>query len=80
MVREDESRCCFHTRRASLGDRPETKSEFKTLSRYPVKPLYTPLDIDSVDYLRDIGFPGQFPFTRGRTPNGYRSFEWPEAS
>ena len=29
------------------------------------------------DFSRDIGYPGQSPFTRGRTPNGYRSFEWP---
>ncbi|MBI4303570.1 MAG: methylmalonyl-CoA mutase, partial [Chloroflexi bacterium] len=61
----------------SLRAAPETRPEFKTLSGYPVKPLYTPEDLKGNDYLRDIGFPGQFPFTRGRTPNGYRSFEWP---
>ena len=64
-------------RQPSLAKRPETKREFKTLSGYPVKPIYTPLDLDGIDYSRDIGFPGQFPFTRGRTPNGYRSFQWP---
>ncbi len=60
-----------------LAKSPETSPEFKTLSGYPVEPIYTPADIEGVDYLRDIGFPGQLPFTRGRTPNGYRSFDWP---
>lgn len=64
-------------RQPSLAARPETRETFKTLSGYPVKPLYTPLDIQQIDYSRDIGFPGQYPFTRGRTPNGYRSFKWP---
>jgi methylmalonyl-CoA mutase N-terminal domain/subunit len=64
-------------RQPSLVEKPETKPEFKTLSGYPVKPLYTPLDIEEVDYLKDIGFPGKFPFTRGRVPNVYRSFQWP---
>lgn len=77
MVIEDEARRWEEMRRASLTERPETKSEFKTLSGTLVKPLYTPLDLDSIDYLRDIGFPGQSPFTRGRTLNGYRSFVWP---
>lgn len=63
--------------RPSLAERPETKHEFKTLSGYLTKPLYTPLDLGGIDYLRDTGFPGEFPFTRGRTPNGYRSFQWP---
>ena len=64
-------------RQASLASRPETKEVFETQSGYPVKPLYTPLDVNNMDYLKDIGFPGQSPFTRGRTPNGFRSFHWP---
>ncbi len=64
-------------REPSLAQSPETKRQFKTLSGYPVKPLYTPSDLNDIDYLRDVGFPGEFPFTRGRTPNGYRSFHWP---
>ena len=61
----------------SMAGRPETRAVFKTLSGQTVKPLYTPLDLEGIDYLRDIGFPGQYPFTRGRTPNGYRAFKWP---
>lgn len=61
----------------SLEKMPEKRAEFKTLSGYNVQPIYTPADLEGSDYVTDIGFPGQFPFTRGRMPNGYRSFEWP---
>lgn len=46
-------------------------------SEVPVKTLYTPLDRAHADYLRDLGFPGQYPFTRGITPTMYRSKIWP---
>ncbi len=53
----------------------ERRKEFSSSSGIPAKSLYTPLDLDEqgFDYLRDIGFPGQFPFTRGITPNMYRT-------
>ena len=61
-----------------LERKPEKKEEFRTLGgEYPVKRVYTPADIENTDYLRDIGFPGQYPFTRGRHAAGYRNFEWP---
>ncbi|MFC1917143.1 methylmalonyl-CoA mutase family protein [Chloroflexota bacterium] len=65
------------TREPYLETAPETVKEFKTLSGNPVEPIYTPDDIKNVDFRKDIGFPGELPFTRGRTPNGYRSFDWP---
>ncbi|MDO8671605.1 MAG: methylmalonyl-CoA mutase family protein [Dehalococcoidia bacterium] len=65
-----------NVRQKSLRASPEKKQKFRTLSGYNTKPLYTPLDQEGTDYLRDIGFPGQAPFTRGRMPNGYRSFVW----
>ncbi|MDO8670562.1 MAG: methylmalonyl-CoA mutase family protein [Dehalococcoidia bacterium] len=65
-----------NVRQKSLKASPEKKQKFRTLSGYDTKPLYTPLDQEGTDYLRDIGFPGQAPFTRGRMPNGYRSFVW----
>ena len=45
---------------------------------WPVERLYTPLDLEAIgfDYLKDVGFPGQFPYTRGTKPNGYRSQLW----
>ncbi|MHA1276590.1 MAG: methylmalonyl-CoA mutase family protein [Candidatus Helarchaeota archaeon] len=58
---------------AKQKERPEL---FETYSGIPVKPLYTPLDIKDKDYLKDIGFPGQPPFTRGVYPNMYRGRFW----
>jgi TRAP transporter TAXI family solute receptor len=56
----------------------ETHEEFRTGGgEVVVKRLYTPRDLAGTDPVDDIGFPGQFPFTRGRDPLGYRAFQWP---
>jgi len=55
---------------------PEREKEFITGSFFPVKPLYTPLDQSNEDYNEHIGFPGQYPFTRGIQPTMYRSRFW----
>ncbi len=60
----------------SLGKFPERKKEFTTVSKVPVKRLYTPLDLASGDYLRDIGFPGEYPYTRGVQNTMYRGRFW----
>ncbi len=41
-----------------------------------LKPLYTPGDVAGLDYLRDLGFPGDYPFTRGIRPDMYRGRLW----
>ena len=41
-----------------------------------LKVVYTPADVDNVDYLKDIGYPGQYPFTRGVYPGMYRKNPW----
>ena len=66
-----------NVRQPSLAESPQSRAEFKTLSGYTVNPVYTPRDLEGISFKEDIGFPGESPFTRGRTPNGYRSFEWP---
>ena len=43
---------------------------------YEIKPVYTPKDIESLDYAKDVGDPGSYPFVRGYHPNGYRSRVW----
>jgi methylmalonyl-CoA mutase N-terminal domain/subunit len=43
-----------------------------TISGVPIKPLYTPEDLAGMDLGRDLGFPGEFPYTRGIHPNMYR--------
>jgi methylmalonyl-CoA mutase N-terminal domain/subunit len=55
---------------ATMGER---KPRFETDSGIPVKSLYTPLDAMERDYLESLGFPGEYPFTRGADPNMYRS-------
>ncbi len=54
----------------------ERRQKFVTTSSEPVEPLYTPDDIAGTDYLRDIGFPGEFPYTRGVYTNMYRGKLW----
>jgi methylmalonyl-CoA mutase N-terminal domain/subunit len=48
----------------------------ETLSRLDVAPVYTHLDTAGIDPERDIGLPGEFPFTRGATPGMYRERLW----
>ncbi len=60
----------------SLDRFPERRSQFITTSSEPVKRLYTPADSQQKEYLEEIGFPGQYPFTRGVHPTMYRSRLW----
>ncbi len=61
--------------RPALERFPERRERFTTLSGIPVERLYTPADVE-VDYARDLGFPGQYPFTRGIQPTMYRGRFW----
>jgi methylmalonyl-CoA mutase N-terminal domain/subunit len=55
---------------------PERKKEFVTSYEDEIERLYTPLDIENLDYLKDLGFPGEYPFTRGVQPTMYRGKLW----
>jgi methylmalonyl-CoA mutase, N-terminal domain len=55
---------------------PERDAPFTTISGEPVKPLYTDEDLAENDPERDIGHPGDFPFTRGVYPSMYRGRLW----
>ena len=55
---------------------PERQEEFTTGSGLGVQRLYTESDLGDVDYLRDLGFPGEFPYTRGVQPTMYRGRLW----
>ena len=59
-----------------LKRHPERKKEFCSTSEFPIKRLYTPTDTKNINYLRDIGFPGEFPFTRGVHATMYRGRLW----
>jgi methylmalonyl-CoA mutase N-terminal domain/subunit len=54
---------------------PERRSEFRTSSA-EARRFYTPSDTAGSDYLRDVGFPGEYPFTRGVQPTMYRGRLW----
>lgn len=54
---------------------PERKDRFKTLSGIPLERAFTPADVET-DYLEDIGFPGQYPYTRGVYPTMHRGRFW----
>jgi methylmalonyl-CoA mutase N-terminal domain/subunit len=56
----------------------EQKERFVNDSGIPLKRLYTPLDMaeQRIDYMEDLGFPGEYPFTRGITSTMYRSEPW----
>ena len=65
-----------NTLKKALERSPERQETFKTESDIPVKRLYTPLDLEEIDYEADLGFPGEYPYTRGVYPTMYRGRLW----
>ncbi|MBW1935240.1 MAG: methylmalonyl-CoA mutase [Deltaproteobacteria bacterium] len=65
-----------NTLKKALERSPERQEAFKTESDIPVKRLYTPLDLEDIDYEADLGFPGEYPYTRGVYPTMYRGRLW----
>jgi len=59
-----------------LAKAPERQKNFSTVSENQVSVLYTPLDFGEEGYLEKLGFPGEFPFTRGIYPSMYRGRLW----
>ncbi|MBS4031157.1 MAG: methylmalonyl-CoA mutase family protein [Clostridiales bacterium] len=55
---------------------PERKKAFKTDSNIPVERIYTPVETDGLSYEEHLGFPGDYPYTRGVQPNMYRGRLW----
>jgi len=55
---------------------PDRRKEFVTTSSKPVKVLYTPLDIPNFEYMKDLGLPSEYPYTRGVQPTMYRGQLW----
>ncbi len=63
------------TRARALAASPE-HGRFATTSEIPIADVYTPADVDDLDPARDLGLPGEYPFTRGVQPTMYRSRLW----
>src|SRR5438034_3317469 len=59
-----------------VAKRGPWKKDFTTVSSMDVNPLATPNDVANLDFERDLAFPGEFPFTRGVHPSGYRGKLW----
>jgi methylmalonyl-CoA mutase, N-terminal domain len=71
METEEHERWLEHYRRT-----PERDADFETLSGEPLKPLYTPQDVQDLDYDAALGYPGHYPFTRGVYHSMYRGRLW----
>lgn len=75
-IREGMEKWEKGTLRRTLEASSERKKEFFTESGIPVKRLYTPLDVEGSDYVSDLSFPGEYPYTRGVYPTLYRGRLW----
>ena len=65
-----------NTLKKMLESHPERKSSFTTISDMNIERVYTPEDSAVIDYLKDLGFPGEWPYTRGVQPTMYRGRFW----
>jgi methylmalonyl-CoA mutase N-terminal domain/subunit len=70
--KEKKVDCCIQTNENT----PERKTKFETLSGIGVKNLYTPKDVSHLDYDKDMGIPGDFPYLRGVHSTMYRGRLW----
>ncbi|MGQ9638398.1 MAG: acyl-CoA mutase large subunit family protein [Thermodesulfobacteriota bacterium] len=75
-IRDEYERWEKTTLQKVISKAPERQPSFQTTSHIELKRLYTPLDIYDLDYCNDLGFPGEFPFTRGVQPTMYRGRLW----
>jgi methylmalonyl-CoA mutase, N-terminal domain len=65
-----------NTLNLTLAKSPERATEFTTISSYPIRRLYTPADLAGWDANRDLGYPGEPPYTRGIHSTMYRGRLW----
>ena len=72
-----EGSTCYESSVAkTLAKNPERKGNFTTGGGIPLKTTYTPEDLEGLDYSKDLGFPGQYPYTRGVQPTMFRGRFW----
>ncbi|MBI2561318.1 MAG: methylmalonyl-CoA mutase family protein [candidate division NC10 bacterium] len=75
-LEKEKARWEQQTLGSHLERAPERSDPFTTVSGKPIRRLYTPLDVPNLDYPEDLGFPGEYPFTRGVQPTMYRGRFW----
>ena len=77
MERLKEAKAKYDERVAKvLQKMPERQANFANTSGIPVNRVYTPLDMEGFDYLKQLGMPGQYPYTRAVQPTAYRGRFW----
>ncbi|MSO73204.1 MAG: methylmalonyl-CoA mutase, partial [Rhodospirillaceae bacterium] len=79
QIAAGQARWDRETRGPHVGANPERREPFQTQAlKWEIKPTYTPADLarSGFDYTADLGFPGEYPYTRGTDPNGHRSKLW----
>lgn len=76
MNKKDEFKKKKEEWKVEAESQPTIGISFDSISGNKVEILYTPDDIENLDYERDLGFPGEFPFTRGIHKNMYRGKLW----
>jgi len=75
-LRESWEKWLETTLQSSTARLPERRERFVTTSSEPIERVYTPLDVEDLDYQRDLGLPGEYPYTRGIHPTLHRSKLW----
>ena len=75
-IREARTRWESETLDPVLERFGERQDRFATVSNLEIDRLYTPADVDGIDYLEDVGFPGEEPYTRGVYPTMHRGRTW----
>jgi len=75
-IKEEKTAWEKQTVERVLARFPERKKRFTTSSNIPVNRVYTPLNVESLQYTRDLAFPGEYPYTRGVYPTMYRGRLW----
>ena len=75
-IREEARRWETTTLQQFLAKKGERKTEFKTLSGLDRGRLYGPADVANLNYMEDLGYPGEYPYTRGVYPTMYRGQIW----
>jgi methylmalonyl-CoA mutase N-terminal domain/subunit len=75
-LREEQEKWEETSLHQSTSRFPERKERFITTSSEEINPLYSPIDVAESDYVRDLGMPGEYPFTRGIHPTLHRGKLW----
>ena len=73
---KEEYRKWSYKLEGKLAKRPERKADFINTSGIPLQRVCTPLDVADFDYMKELGLPGEYPYTRGVQPTMYRGRLW----